>query len=160
MKSCSSAVCVHVHVHVYNTVKDTNCSLIEEMMEDIVCPESLLPSLLVAKDEVNPLVKMGRHIVTLKSLVKGEKREEGRGKRGERGREGKGERGRGREGERGRGERGRERGKGKREGEREGKGGEREREIGKGERERERGERGKEREGEGVKEMMRNQKEK
>ena len=59
-------------------------------MEDIVCPESLLPSLLVAKDEVNPLMKMGRYIVTLKSLVKGERREESEGEMG--GREGERER--------------------------------------------------------------------
>ena len=65
-------------------------------MEDIVCPESLLPSLLVAKDEVNPLVKMGRHIVTLKSLA----RERGRESERKRGRQSEGEKGRGEERER------------------------------------------------------------
>ena len=43
---------------------DTDCSLIKEVMEYVVGLESLLPSLFVAKDEVNPLVKVGRHVVT------------------------------------------------------------------------------------------------
>lgn len=49
--------------------QDTNCTLVEEVMEDIVCLECLLPGLFVAKDEINPLVEMSRHIVTLQSLL-------------------------------------------------------------------------------------------
>ena len=49
-------------------VKDTNCSFIEEVVEDIVGIQSLSSGLLVAKDEVYPLVEVSRDIVTLQSL--------------------------------------------------------------------------------------------
>ena len=38
---------------------DTNCALIEQVVEDIVGPECLLPGLLVAKYEINPFMEMG-----------------------------------------------------------------------------------------------------
>ena len=47
---------------------DTDCTLVEVLMEDIVSPERFLPSLFVPKDEINPLVEMSRHIVTLQRL--------------------------------------------------------------------------------------------
>ena len=43
-------------------------SFIGEVVEDIVSIQSLLASLLVAKDEVYPLEEVGRNIVTLQSL--------------------------------------------------------------------------------------------
>jgi len=49
-------------------VKDTNCSFIEEVVENIVGIQSLSSGLLVAKDEVYPLVEVGRDVVTLQSL--------------------------------------------------------------------------------------------
>ena len=49
-------------------VKDTNCSFIGEVVEDIVSFQSLSSGLLVAKDEVCPPVEVSRDIVTLQSL--------------------------------------------------------------------------------------------
>ena len=43
-------------------------ALIEEVVEDVVSLESLVPGLLVAKDQVYPLVKVGRYVVTFKCL--------------------------------------------------------------------------------------------
>ena len=48
--------------------EDTHCSLVEEMMEHVVGLEGFLACLLVAEDEVDPLVKVCRHVVTLESL--------------------------------------------------------------------------------------------
>ena len=55
-------------LHPKFVVKDTNCSFIEEVVEDIVGIQSLSSGLLVAKDEVYPLVEVSRDIVTLQSL--------------------------------------------------------------------------------------------
>ena len=54
--------------HPILAVKDTNCSFIGEVVEDIVSFPSLSSGLLVAKDEVYPLVEVSRDIVTLQSL--------------------------------------------------------------------------------------------
>lgn len=48
-----------VHIH---------CALVKEMVEHVVCFQRLLSVLFVAKDEVNPLVEMSCHIVTLQGL--------------------------------------------------------------------------------------------
>lgn len=47
---------------------NVNRALIEEVVEDVVSLESLIPGLLVAKDQVYPLMKVGGHIVTFKRL--------------------------------------------------------------------------------------------
>ena len=43
-------------------------ALIEEVVKDVVSLESLVSCLLVAKDQVYPLMKVGGHIVTFKCL--------------------------------------------------------------------------------------------
>ena len=59
---------MELHQTVEAQEEDTHCPLIEEVVEDIVGLQSLFPSLFVAEDEVNPLVEVGRHIVTLQGL--------------------------------------------------------------------------------------------
>ena len=48
--------------------QDTNCSFVEELMEDVVCPQGLFSLLFVAKDQIYPLVEVGGDIVTLQCL--------------------------------------------------------------------------------------------
>ena len=53
----------------YNIIEvDTDCPLVEKIVEDIVSPERFFPGLFVPKDEINPLVEMSRHMVTLQCL--------------------------------------------------------------------------------------------
>jgi len=47
---------------------DVHRTLIEEMMEDIVSCQRLVPALLVAEDEVNPLVEVLGYIVAFQRL--------------------------------------------------------------------------------------------
>ena len=55
-------------LHGFLNLVNVHCSLVEEMVEDIVSRQSFLSSLLVAEDEVNPLVEVLGHIVALQSL--------------------------------------------------------------------------------------------
>ena len=47
---------------------DVHGSLVEQVVEDIVRSQGLFPSLLVAEDEVDPLVEVSRYVVTLQCL--------------------------------------------------------------------------------------------
>lgn len=49
-------------------IVDIYLPFIKKMMEDIYSFDRSRPLLFVAKDEVNPLVQMGTHIITFQSL--------------------------------------------------------------------------------------------
>jgi hypothetical protein len=53
---------------------NVHSSFIEEMMEDVVSLEGFLSGLLVAKDKIDPLMKVRRDVITLQSLKVGSTR--------------------------------------------------------------------------------------
>ncbi len=58
-----------VPLHGVRDLVNVHCSLVEEMVEDVVTQHGVLPSLLEPEDQVNPLVEVCRDIVTLQCLM-------------------------------------------------------------------------------------------